>query len=80
MRNSESRSWLRSTLAASALALLTAGSLNAADVAVKPENPKVRPGEVNWHPDFETACKAAARSNRPVLLFQMMGNLDERFT
>lgn len=42
-------------------------------------NPKVEPGKVHWHKDFATACAAAKKSNKPVLLFQMMGNLDERF-
>jgi hypothetical protein len=42
-------------------------------------NPKVEPGKVKWHADFTTACQAAEKSGKPVLLFQMMGRLDERF-
>jgi hypothetical protein len=42
-------------------------------------NPKVEPGKVKWHADFEAARAAAAKSGKPVLLFQMMGNLDEQF-
>ena|SRR5579885_677557 len=42
-------------------------------------NPKVQPGKVKWHADFETACKAAQKSGKPVLLFQMMGKLDDQF-
>jgi hypothetical protein len=42
-------------------------------------NPKVRPGKVRWHADFAAACRAAWTSGKPVLLFQMMGNLDDRF-
>jgi hypothetical protein len=42
-------------------------------------NPKVEPGKVNWHGDFDTACKAAAKTGKPVLLFQMMGKLDDQF-
>lgn len=42
-------------------------------------NPKVKPGDVNWHADFETACNVSRKSGKPVLLFQMMGNLDDRF-
>jgi hypothetical protein len=42
-------------------------------------NPKVQPGKVRWHADFDTACRAAARSGKPVLLFQMMGRLDQKF-
>jgi hypothetical protein len=42
-------------------------------------NPKVAPGKVKWHADFAAACAAARKSNKPVLLFQMMGKLDEQF-
>lgn len=33
--------------------------------------------ELVWHPDYGTALQASARSQRPVLLFQLLGNLDE---
>jgi hypothetical protein len=42
-------------------------------------NPKVEPGLVRWHESFESACSASEKSGKPVLLFQMMGNLDDRF-
>lgn len=42
-------------------------------------NPKVRPGLVNWHADFATACEQSKQSGKPVLLFHMMGNLDDGF-
>ncbi len=42
-------------------------------------NPKVEPGKVRWHADFAAACRAAANSGKPVLLFHMMGRLDEKF-
>jgi hypothetical protein len=42
-------------------------------------NPKVKPGDVKWHPSFAEACKAAEKSGKPVLLFQMMGKLDDQF-
>lgn len=42
-------------------------------------NPKVQPGKVRWHKTLADACAAAKKSDKPVLLFQMMGNLDERF-
>jgi hypothetical protein len=42
-------------------------------------NPKVEPGKVRWHADFAAACRAAAKSGKPVLLFHMMGRLDEKF-
>ena len=41
---------------------------------------KVAPGRVRWHADFEAACAAAKKSGKPVLLFQLLGQLDERFT
>lgn len=44
------------------------------------KNPKVAPGKVRWHDDFDAACAAAKTSGRPVLLFQMIGRLNERFT
>jgi hypothetical protein len=42
-------------------------------------NPKVAPGLVKWHPTFAEACAASRRSGKPVLLFQMMGKLDDKF-
>jgi hypothetical protein len=47
---------------------------------VEEKNPKVAPGLVKWHDDFEAAKKASSQSGKPVLLFQMMGQLDQRFT
>ena len=47
--------------------------------AKRPANPKVEPGRVRWHGDFAAACDAARKSGKPVLLFQMMGKLDEQF-
>ena len=43
------------------------------------DNPKVQPGLVRWHPTMTEACAAARPAGKPVLLFQLMGNLDERF-
>jgi hypothetical protein len=42
-------------------------------------NPKVVPGKVAWHPDFASACAASRKSGKPVLHFQLLGNLDDRF-
>jgi len=44
------------------------------------DNPTVEPGKVKWHKSFEAARTAAAYSGKPVLLFQMMGRLDQQFT
>jgi len=51
----------------------------AAAVTAPSDNPKVAPGRVLWHPTFAAACAASRASGKPVLLFQMMGNLDEQF-
>ena len=85
MRRSQIQTGFRGGLALAGVAvllLLTEGVLQSGEAipATEVENPKVRPGDVSWHPDFDTACAAAAKSGRPVLLFQMMGNLDEEFT
>jgi hypothetical protein len=42
-------------------------------------NPRVAPGKVQWHANFAAACEAAQKSGKAVLLFQMMGKLDEQF-
>lgn len=56
--------------------VLAAASAPAGDKFV---NPKVAPGLVKWQPTFAAACEASRRSGKPVLLFQMMGKLDEQF-
>ncbi len=40
---------------------------------------KVQPGLVTWHKDFAQAKEASAKSGKPVLMFHMMGQLDDRF-
>lgn len=40
---------------------------------------KVASGKVQWHDTFAEACSSARKSRKPVLLFQMMGQLDEQF-
>jgi hypothetical protein len=47
--------------------------------AATADQPKVPPGRVKWHADFATACRAAQQSGKPVLLFHMMGKLDDQF-
>ena len=47
--------------------------------ALKPQQEKVEPGKVRWHKAIQTAMDASRRSGKPVLLFQMMGHLDDRF-
>jgi hypothetical protein len=76
---------LQTSLAAGAGLTLAGGSTSQADVlmsvprAVTEANPPARPGRVRWHADFAAACAAAGRSSKPVLLFHMLGRLDQRF-
>jgi hypothetical protein len=42
-------------------------------------NPTVAPGKIRWHSTFSEACQASAKSGKPVLLFQMLGKLDQEF-
>jgi hypothetical protein len=42
-------------------------------------NPKVEPGKVRWHKSFEEARAAALKSKIPIMIFQMMGKLDDQF-
>jgi hypothetical protein len=81
------RQFLRTSLAAGAVLTLTGGdsprgsepSRSSPTAAGEPANPRTRPGLVRWHEDFAAACAAARRSGKPVLLFQMMGRLDQKF-
>ena len=44
-----------------------------------PGSRTVAPGLVRWHADFDAARAAASISGKPVLLFQLLGRLDEEF-
>ena len=44
------------------------------------DNPRVEPGKVQWHDDVAAATSAARRSGKPVLVFHLLGQLDQRFT
>lgn len=58
----------------------------AAAAAVEPtaappdDNPSVEPGKVKWHADVAAALAAAKTSGKPVLVFHLLGQLDQRFT
>ncbi|MDF1798509.1 MAG: hypothetical protein P1V81_04990 [Planctomycetota bacterium] len=65
--------------AAIASPLLQESTEAAPKVAVESPAEAVAPGLVAWHPDRAAALAAARTSGRPVLLFQMLGRLDERF-
>jgi hypothetical protein len=70
---------------ASTPAQFGAAQFVAAPAPVAPEapkdfvNPKVEPGLVKWHKSFEEAQAAAAKTKKPVLVFQLMGKLDDQF-
>ena len=61
--------------------LATVDELNKRETVrpAKAKNPKVAAGKVDWHPDFAAALLASRKSGKPVMLFQLMGNLDDRF-
>ncbi|HMP03485.1 MAG TPA: hypothetical protein PKD86_14030 [Gemmatales bacterium] len=42
-------------------------------------NPRRAPGKIAWHPTWEAALTASARSGKPILLFQLLGKLDLEF-
>lgn len=63
-------------------AIAAAAPVAPAPVAPAPaadDNPRVAPGKVNWHASFEAACEASKKSGKPVLLFQLLGQLDKQF-
>ena len=75
------RRFLQTSLTAGTALTLGATNTTHGDsrVAAAAENPQVRPGRVRWHNDFADACAAARGSGKPVLLFHMMGRLDQKF-
>lgn len=54
-------------------------SSNLPQSATRGDNPVVTPGLVQWHPSFDAACQASRVSGKPVLLFHLMGRLDQKF-
>lgn len=65
--------------------LETKGELEKLDNAVPISAPpavaivKVKPGLISWHKNLTAAMKSASKSGKPVLVFHMMGSLDDRF-
>lgn len=49
------------------------------EVLAPPARPAVPAMKVRWHGSFEKALLAASKSSKPILLFQLLGNLDEEF-
>ena len=63
-------------IAAAAVAVLASTNLS---VSAAPVNKHVVPGAVQWKAQMDEACAASAKSGKPVLLFVMLGNLDQEF-
>ena len=65
---------------APALALI--GCLTLFSLAASANRPAehVAPGKVSWHADYDAALAASKKSGKPVLLFQLLGDLDQRFS
>lgn len=76
LRLSKKPRFLRADRAKGAIEQPIRRSLGSAQAA-RPE--RVAPGAVRWHASFDTARAAAKKSGKPVLLFQLLGALDQRF-
>ncbi len=55
-----------------------AGSLTSNTVSSK-FGRSVKTGYVAWHNDIQTALEASRKSAKPLLVFQMLGRLDQEF-
>ncbi len=77
---SESTSW-KSAIRKEAKPAIRAKTVGRSLMPVIKQQPseKVEPGKVRWHKAIQTAMDASRQSGKPVLLFQMMGRLDDRF-
>jgi len=81
------RRFLGASLAAGTALTLASGNVSQGDFRLRPippvpaaeSNPQARPGRVRWHDDFAAACEAGRSSGKPVLLFHMLGRLDQKF-
>jgi len=62
-----------------ALAMIQRKSTAPATLGKAFVNAHVQPGLVHWHATFADACRASEKSHKPVLLFHMMGKLDDLF-
>ena len=58
---------------------LTHGEKRSGKGAASAADTKVSPGDVKWHANYQAACAASEISGKPVLLFQLMGKLDDEF-
>jgi len=56
------------------------GLAQADEVDQSEKSQTVEPGRVKWHASFAQACRQSRTSGKPVLHFQLLGQLDQRFT
>lgn len=57
-----------------------AGAADESTAGKADDNPRVEPGKVRWRDDVAAAITAAKESGKPVLVFHLLGQLDQRFT
>ena len=55
-------------------------TIEAGNTRADSNNPSVEPGLVNWHSDLTAAALQSKISGKPVFHFQLLGQLDHRFT
>jgi hypothetical protein len=64
-----------------AAALLPASNTPSDDpFSPRQKSNKVQPGDVQWHTNLESASENSRKTGKPILHFQLLGQLDERFT
>jgi hypothetical protein len=84
MEKQDRRRFLQASLTSGTVLAVGGANSSQGDVQlpvppVTEPNPQIRPGRVRWHADFAAACAAGRGSGKPVLLFHMMGRLDQKF-
>ncbi|MFT7620457.1 MAG: hypothetical protein ACI97A_004114 [Planctomycetota bacterium] len=55
-------------------------SLDKSRSSLNHDNPKVKPGLVDWHGDMKSALSASQSSGKPILIFYLLGELDREYT
>ena len=69
------------SIAALALVVGTSTDVSAGDTPAKPPTARVggqRLFGIDWQPSFDAAQKEARRTARPIVLFRVLGNLDDK--
>jgi hypothetical protein len=67
-------------IAAPACAIAQDGvAMTTSSVAAVSTASKVAPGKVHWHASLAEATAAAEKTGKPVLHFQLLGDLDQEF-